>query len=51
VISVEYLAEIGGLGKTISFDYLAFNMPGVYSAIALVIVLAAVLLAAIGLLA
>jgi NitT/TauT family transport system permease protein len=51
VISVEYLADIGGLGKTISFDYLAFNMSGVYSAIVLVLVLAAVLLAAIGLLA
>jgi len=48
VISVEYLAEIDGLGKTISFDYLAFDMPGVYSAVVLVIVVAAVLLAAIG---
>jgi ABC-type nitrate/sulfonate/bicarbonate transport system permease component len=48
VISVEYLAEIDGLGKTISFDYLAFDMPGVYSAVVLVFVLAAVLLAAIG---
>ena len=51
VISVEYLAEIDGLGKTISFDYLAFDMPGVYSAVVLVLVLAAVLLAAIGRLA
>jgi NitT/TauT family transport system permease protein len=48
VISVEYLAEIGGLGKTISFDYLAFNMPGVYSAVTAVIMLAAVLLGVIG---
>jgi NitT/TauT family transport system permease protein len=48
VISVEYLAEIDGLGKTISFDYLAFDMPGVYAAVVLVIVLAAGLLAAIG---
>ena len=51
VISVEYLAEIDGLGKTISFDYLAFDMPGVYSAVVLVLVLAAALLTAIGRLA
>lgn len=48
VISVEYLAEIGGLGKTISFDYLAFDMSSVYAAVVLVIVVAAVLLAGIG---
>jgi NitT/TauT family transport system permease protein len=48
VISVEYLAEIDGLGKAISFDYLAFDMPGVYAAVLLVIAVAAVLLAAIG---
>ena len=48
VISVEYLAEIDGLGKTISFNYLAFDMPGVYSAVVLVIILAAALLVAIG---
>lgn len=48
VVSVEYLAEIGGLGRTISFEYLQFNMAGVYAAVVLVVVLAAVLLAAIG---
>jgi NitT/TauT family transport system permease protein len=48
VISVEYLAEIGGLGKTIDLDYLQFNMTAVYAAVALVVLLAAVLLALVG---
>jgi NitT/TauT family transport system permease protein len=48
VISVEYLAQIGGLGETINFDYLQFNMPQVYAAVAVVVALAAALLAAVG---
>jgi NitT/TauT family transport system permease protein len=48
VVSVEYLASIGGLGKTINFAYLQFNMAQVYSAVVLVFVLAAVLLALVG---
>jgi ABC-type nitrate/sulfonate/bicarbonate transport system permease component len=48
VISVEYLAEIGGLGKTIDIDYLQFNMAQVYAAVVLVIVVAAALLALVG---
>jgi NitT/TauT family transport system permease protein len=48
VVSVEYLASIGGLGKTINFAYLQFNMAGVYSAVTCVFILAAVLLALVG---
>jgi NitT/TauT family transport system permease protein len=48
VVSVEYLASIGGLGKTINFAYLQFNMAQVYSAVTCVLVLAAVLLALVG---
>jgi ABC-type nitrate/sulfonate/bicarbonate transport system permease component len=48
VVSVEYLASIGGLGKTINFAYLQFNMAQVYSAVTCVFILAAVLLAIVG---
>ena len=48
VISMEYLASIGGLGKTINFAYLQFDMAQVYSAVVLVFVLAGMLLALVG---
>jgi NitT/TauT family transport system permease protein len=48
VVSVEYLASIGGLGKTINFAYLQFDMTQVYAAVACVFILAAVLLAIVG---
>jgi NitT/TauT family transport system permease protein len=48
VISVEYLASTGGLGYAISFAYLQFNMPQVYAAVVLVVLLAAVLLGLLG---
>jgi NitT/TauT family transport system permease protein len=48
VISVEYLASTGGLGYAISFAYLQFNMPQVYAAVVLVVLLAAILLGLLG---
>jgi NitT/TauT family transport system permease protein len=48
VVSVEYLASIGGLGKTINFAYLQFDMAQVYAAVTCVFILAAVLLAIVG---
>jgi NitT/TauT family transport system permease protein len=48
VISVEYLASTGGLGYAINFAYLQFNMPQVYAAVVLVLLLAAILLGLLG---
>jgi ABC-type nitrate/sulfonate/bicarbonate transport system permease component len=51
VISVEYLASTGGLGYAISYAYLQFDMPAVYAAVVVVVLLAAVLLGLVGRLA
>jgi NitT/TauT family transport system permease protein len=48
VVSVEYLAQTGGLGEAINFEYLQFNMAAADGAALIVVALAAVLLAAVG---
>jgi NitT/TauT family transport system permease protein len=48
VVSMEYLAQIGGLGKVISERYLRFDLAQVYAAVAIVILITAVLVAALG---
>lgn len=48
VVSMEYLAQIGGLGKVISERYLRFDLAQVYAAVAIVILVTAVLVAVLG---
>lgn len=45
VVAMEYLAQIGGLGRVINVSYLRFDMPQVYAAMAVVIVVTATLMA------
>ncbi|MGH3319041.1 MAG: ABC transporter permease [Streptosporangiaceae bacterium] len=45
VVAMEYLAQIGGLGKVINQSYLRFDMVRVYAAMAVVIVVTALLMA------
>lgn len=45
VVAMEYLAQLGGLGKVIHVAYLGFDMVQVYAAIAVVIVISALLVA------
>lgn len=39
IISMEYITQLGGLGKAVSDSYLRFRMPELYSSIVVVIVL------------
>jgi ABC-type nitrate/sulfonate/bicarbonate transport system permease component len=48
VVSMEYLAQIGGLGKVISEEYLRFDLARVYAAVVIVILITAVLVAVVG---
>jgi NitT/TauT family transport system permease protein len=48
VVALEYLAQIGGLGKTIAEGYLRFDLPGIYAAVTVVVVVTAALIVLAG---
>jgi NitT/TauT family transport system permease protein len=48
VVGLEYLAQIGGLGRVIAESYLRFDVPRIYAAVAVVLVITATLMSLVG---